>query len=272
MKNRRATVRSDSAPLRLSWRRLLAAGALALSVVGAYGLAQMAPFVTSHPYFTLTEIRVDGNRRLERQQVLEWAQLQQGMSSWDAAPDTIQANLLRNPWIREAEVERHLPNGLSIAIAERRPAAIVRLDQLYYVDRQGRILGPLGAHDSRDFPIIGGFNGSETRNYAAAGIRHGLRLLRLCGRESLFEHVSEISVDREHGPTLYPATPAVGVRLGWGNWRQKLSRSLRVLKAWEGKTEELHLIDLSFRNRAVVKLKPVPAQAHNQPRGKGTRI
>jgi len=272
VKNRRSAPSPEFHVPHVPWRRILGVGAVLLGTVGVYELVQAAPVVTMHPYFTLTEIRVDGNRRLERDQVLEWAELQKGMSSWDASPETIQANLLRNPWIREAEVERKLPNGLSIFVAERRPAAIVRLERFYYVDQQGRILGPLGPHDSRDFPIIGGFTGAEAKNYAPAGIRHALRLLRLCARESTFAHVSEISVDREYGPTLYPASPAVGVRLGWGNWRQKLGRSLRVLKAWEGRTDELHLIDLSFRNRAVVKLKQAPAKAANETRRKGTRI
>lgn len=251
---------------------LVATCGVAVAAALVYEATWAIRFVTSHPYFTLTEIHVEGNRRLGRDEILKLAELQPGTSSWDASPEGVRVSLLRNPWIREAEVRREFPNGLSIAVVERRPAAVVQLDGFYYVDHQGHVLGPLGAGDSRDFPLITGFNTPATKNYAAAGIRRALRLLRLCARENAFGGVSEIAMDRDYGPTVFPLRPAVGLRLGWGNWRRKIESSQRVLRAWEGKTEQVHMIDLSFRNRAVVKLKEVPAPAKVEARKKGTRI
>lgn len=278
MKNRRSASRSPESMLRFLRSGLVATCGVVVAVGLVYEAMWAIRFVTSHPYFTLTEIHVDGNRRLERDEILKLAELQPGTSSWDASPEDIRMNLLRNPWIREAEIRREFPNGLSIEVTERRPAAAVQLDGLYYVDQHGHLLGPVGTDDSRDFPLITGFATPDTKNYAAAGIRRALRLLRLCARGNAFGGVSEIAIDRDYGPTVFPLRPAVGVRLGWGNWRQKIGNSQRVLRAWEGRTEQLRSIDLSFRNRAVVKLKEVTEPPKNdariklEPRKKGTRI
>lgn len=272
MKNRRAVSRSWEWTPRVLRSIVLAACSLGIAGALAYEGTWAIRFVTSHPYFTLTDIRIAGNRRLERDEILKLAQLPPGASSWDASPELIRANLLRNQWIREAEIRSEFPSGLSIEIVERRPAAIVQLDEFYYVDHQGHVLGPLGAQDSRDFPLITGFDTPDAKNYAAAGIRRALRLLRLCARENALGGISEVSIDRNYGPTIFPLRPAVAVRLGWGNWRQKINNSLRVLRAWDGRTDQVHLIDLSFRNRAVVKLKEVSAPPKGEPHKKGTRI
>ncbi len=272
MKNRRSVSRSSQWVWRVLRSAVVATCGVAVAVAIVYEATWAIRFVTSHPYFTLTEIHVQGNRRLGRDEILKVAELEPGMSSWDVSPEGMRMNLLRNPWIREAEIRREFPNELSIAVVERRPTAVVQLDGFYYVDRQGRVLGPLGANDSRDFPLITGLNTPAAKNYAAAGIRRALRLLRLCARENVFGAVSEIAMDRDYGPTVFPLHPAVGVRLGWGDWRRKIASSQRVLRAWEGKTEQVHMIDLSFRNRAVVKLKDAPPPVKAETRKKGTRV
>ncbi len=273
MKNRR----SPSPPEWLARVVRSAIGAVCVvAVTGGLSYEAMwaIRFATSHPYFTLTEIAVRGNRRLSRDEVLRLAGVESGSSIWDASPDMIRANILHSPWVRDAEVHREFPKGLAIVISERRPAAIVQLEELQYVDTRGQVLGLVGADDSRDFPLITGLGTPAAKAYAEAGIRRALRLIRICARDNLLGPISEIAIDKDHGATVFPLRPAIGLHVGWGSWRQKLGTSLRVLQAWEGRADQVQRIDLSFRNRAVVKLKelPVPAKPKPPPGKKGTRI
>lgn len=274
MKNRRSAQHSSEWLARMVRSAIGAVCVVAVTGGLSYQGMWVIRFATSHPYFTLTEITVRGNRRLPRDEVLRLAGVEAGSSIWDASPDMIRANLLHTPWVRDAEVHREFPNGLTIAINERRPAAIVQLDELHYVDARGQVLGLVGADDSRDFPLITGLSTPAAKAYSEAGIRRALRLIRLCARDSLLGPVSEIAIDKDYGATVFPLRPAIGVHVGWGNWRQKLGSSLRVLQAWEGRTDQVQRIDLSFRHRAVVKLKelPVPAKPKPGPGKKGTRI
>ncbi len=217
-------------------------------------------WIQTHPYFALTTVEIDGNRRLSRAEILDWVGVGAQASVWDVTPHRVRARLLAHPWIREARVRRDFPNRLALAVTERRPAAIVRLDGLQYVDRAGHLLGPLRGDDSRDFPVITGFDGPAQADFVAVGMHRALQLLRRCERLSCFDAVSEVHVDRETGLTVFPLRTAVAVVLGWGGWREKLARSARVFAAWEGQVGRLAAVDVSFRGLVVVKLREAERQ------------
>ncbi len=246
---------------RLQWlrrARTSAVGALCgigLAAALWYGAPATRGWVKSHPYFALTAIEIDGNRRLTREEILRDAGVQNGSSIWDAAPNMLRLRLQSNPWVQWVSVQREFPNRVMINLRERRPAAIARLATLSYVDRDGRVLGPLHDEDSRDFPLITGLEGADVADFRGIGIHRALQLLRWCQRLSCFDAVSEVHVDRRGGVTVFPLRTAVAVVLGWGSWREKLARSARVFAAWEGQTGRLAAVDVSFRDLVVVKLR-----------------
>jgi len=245
---------------------------MSLAVGLWYGVPWGVRTLKSHPYFALTTIEVDGNRRLDRREVLQWAGVSEGSSVWDAAPGAVRIRLLSHPWIQLVQAQREFPNRLTITLQERRPVAIVLADGPRYVDRYGRVLGPLRDDDSRDFPIISGLEGDAVADFAGIGMHRALQLLRWCERLSSLETVSEIHVDRRRGVTVFPRRMAVAVVLGWGSWREKLLRSARVFAVWEGRADRLAAVDLSFRDLVVVKLREEhrPPAAH--PSKRGTRV
>jgi cell division septal protein FtsQ len=54
------------------------------------------------------------------------------------------ARLQRNPWIEKVEIEKELPNGLRVKLAERRPVALLLSGQtLAYADTAGRPIAPV---------------------------------------------------------------------------------------------------------------------------------
>src|SRR5262249_37104079 len=224
---------------RSSAYRILRGTLAALCGVGLAGLLwEGAPVLTqaikSHRYFALATIDVEGNRRLDRAEILQWAGAHEGMSVWDAAPGVLRVRLQSHPWIQYVSVERAFPRRVSINVHERHPVAIAQLDELQYVDDSGRLLGPLRDDDSRDLPIITGLDHGGDGSFTTIAVHRALQLLRSCTRIGCVDAVSEIHVDRDRGVTLFPMRPAVAVKLGWGNWREKLARAARVFAVWEG--------------------------------------
>jgi cell division protein FtsQ len=244
---------------------------IALAAGLRFGIPRVAQHIRAHPYFALAVIDIDGNRRLTPSEVLDWAGVSEGTSAWDAAPDLVRLRLQSNPWIRRASVEREFPRRLKITVAERRPAAIVRLSELSYVDRDGHVLGALRDEDSRDFPLI---TGLEDVPPALMPIRvhRVLRFLRLSERMRRLGAVSEVHVDPRRGLTVFPLHTAVAVVVGWGGWREKLARSARVLAAWEGQVGRLSAVDVSFRDLVVVKLREERHPAAVRVRKRGLRV
>ena len=258
------------------WRVVLSALAalcgLGLAHTAWYGVPWALRTLKAHRYFALQHVEVAGNRRLERSEVLEWAGVSPGMSIWDAVPGRIRERLLQHPWVQRASVRRDFPARLTVSILERRPVALVQLDESHYVDRAGHILGALRDDDSRDFPIITGVNGSDTQDYLVAGVHRALQVLRWCERSNGSDAVSEVHVDRQQGVTIFPLRTAVPVVLGWGNWREKLARSARVFAAWEGQTGKVAVVDVSFRDLVVVKLREASRPTAVRAPKRGTHV
>jgi cell division protein FtsQ len=268
MTMRRGSARNRNAWLHRPWARIPAVGrkwlvrstlaatcGVTLAALLWYGVPAGMRWAVSHPYFAIAKLDLDGNRRLTRQEVLDWIGVHQGTSIWNATPSDLQMRLESHPWIRRASVQRTFPRRLTITLQERRPVAIVRLDSLNYVDRAGHVLGPLRDDDSRDFPLITGFEDEAQRSFAPIGIHRALQFLRRCERLSCFGGVSEVHVSQRRGLTVFPQHTAVTVVLGWGSWHEKLVRSTRVLTTWEGQMARVATVDLSFRDLVVVKLR-----------------
>ncbi|HEX7408666.1 MAG TPA: FtsQ-type POTRA domain-containing protein [Candidatus Binatia bacterium] len=271
-KNRSWRPRIMDSRLRGVRRSILAAGCGITLAAGLwYGVPSVVRLAKSHPYFILTTIQVDGNRRLSRREILQWAGVGERTSIWDATPAIVGLRLQSHPWIQRVSVGREFPNRLIIGVEERRPVAIVRLEELNYVDRRGRILGPLQDGDSRDFPLITGLENAQTADFRPIGVHRALRFLHLCERRICFDAVSEVHVDRNQGITVFPLRTAVAVVLGWGSWGEKLARSARVFAAWGGQVGRLAAVDVSFRDLVVVKLHEErhPAAVRSQ---KGVRV
>lgn len=259
------------------WSRRLrrTAGAAACGMVLAcgawFGVPPAWQRVEVHPYFAIGHIAVDGNQRLSRSELLQWAGVADGSSIWEARPDDIRLRLQANPWVERVRVRREFPSRLSIAVHERRPVAIARLAEFVYVDRDGRVLGALREDDGRDFPLITGLEDVDAA-VLPMRVRRVLRFVRLCERIHCFDAVSEIHVDPQRGLTVFPLHTAVAVVLGWGGWREKLARSARVFAAWEGQVGRLAAVDVSFRDLVVVKLQEEHHPAAVRARKRGTRV
>jgi len=280
MNLRRSRPRKPNAWRRGQWPPLLAAArkwlgrsslaaAFGITLAAAvwYGIPAALSWAISHPYFAITKLELDGNRRLSRQDVLEWIGIHEGASVWYSDPSRLQMRLESHPWIAHASVQRDFPRHVAISVRERRPVAIVRLDTLNYVDRAGHVLGPLRDDDSRDFPLITGLEDDAVRGFVPIGIHRALQFLRRCERLGCFEGVSEVHVSQERGVTVFPLHPAVAVVLGWGNWSEKLTRSARVLAAWEGQTARVAAVDVSFRELVVLTLR----EEHRPASGRGSK-
>jgi cell division protein FtsQ len=246
---------------RLSWpAAAVCVLAIAGSVASVFGAVVVWQAVRAHPYFAVSEIAVRGNQRIGRDQLLAWTNLRPKMSIWDANPNRIRARLLEHGDIADAAVRRDFPGRIQVHVRERTPLAIALLDDLYYVDRGGQLMNRLDEDDSRDFPLITGLWKSATDPFNSALLRRAARMVRLCQREGCGTGLSEVNIDAEAGVTIVSLRRPVSVHLGWGNWRSKLGRAVRVLSKWEGRESLLALVDASYAHQVVVRLREAPVR------------
>jgi cell division protein FtsQ len=188
------------------------------------------------------------------------------MSLWRLHPEVLTARLEAQPWVRRAGVRREFPRRLVVDVVERKPVAILFLDQLYYVDTTGLAFVRVGDRDPLDLPFVTGVEAAivaDERPFARHAIRQALRVLESMQAAGLPFRVSEVHIEREEGITVFPIEPRVALTFGWSGFKTKLVRLTRVLQDFRGRESQIREIDLTMGAAAVVRLR--------QPSVKGKR-
>ncbi|HEX9820298.1 MAG TPA: FtsQ-type POTRA domain-containing protein [Methylomirabilota bacterium] len=235
------------------WRRAGAVTVLLLTAAAVMGLA--GHWVLTAPRFAVMAVDVRGASRLPAARVLEVAGIVRGTNLWRIDPARVRARLEALPEIRRADVVRALPNRLSIVVEERRPFTLVHAARLHWLDEDGRVLGEESHAVATEVPLISGLSEDElTTMRTAPGprARAAIALIRALLRtgSTLAGEISEIDMSRPEGPVLY-TVDGVEVRLGSEEWEERLARLEGVLA--QVATEEVHGVDLRFRDQVVLK-------------------
>jgi len=185
--------------------------------------------------FAIREIVIDGNHQLEAIDVRRAARLQIGANIFENSAEAARNHLLQHPWVAEAKVVRKLPGRVRIEIVERKPVALVALDQLYLVSEEGAVFKRLGVDDPVDLPVITGIASErfyDDFEYRKAILLRSMALLQDYEGAGLAkrEPVSEIHFEGANGIELFVGDDGMNVRLGNGQHRQKLRRLRQVLE------------------------------------------
>ena len=212
---------------------VIAAGA-ALVWLGA----QTARYARSADAFAIREIRIEGNEVLGDIDVRRAAGLQIGSNIFEVSAEDARNHLLRHPWVKDATVVRRLPGRVRIQITERKPVALVALDQLYLVSDEGAVFKRLGVDDPVNLPVITGIASErfyDDLDYRTEVLLGSMALLQDYEGAGIAERepVSEIHFDGANGIELFIGDDGMNVRLGNAQHRQKLRRLRRVLERLE---------------------------------------
>jgi len=90
----------------------------------------VSKFILTAPYFKIKEIALQGNNRLSREQILEWANIPLERSIFQVSLKEIAERIALKSQIKKVEIRRILPAKVLILVEERLPfACLVRKDQ-----------------------------------------------------------------------------------------------------------------------------------------------
>lgn len=209
--------RSDARPIRKrSWRTaarpaaILATAALLVMV----GLMWGANTIMDAGHFSISSISVHGTAYLAADEVRALVKGIEGQSIFRVKLDEFQLRVVDNPWVSEATLRRVFPSTVDIAITERTPLVLARLNgQLYLVDATGTIIDAAGPqYGAFDLPIVDGLLTDESNGRTADPRRAQLteRLLaELAPRADLRSRVSQVDVsDPRNAVVLLAGEPA----------------------------------------------------------------
>jgi len=175
---------------------------------------------------------------------------------WSLSSRDIGRRLLTHPWVRSVSVRKVFPDRLVVRIEERKPAAMVNLDALYYVDEEGTIFKRLTAYDPKNFPIVTGFSRGELTardGVTLQNLRKTLELLRSTESGVLRQNISEVHFDAQEGYTLVTRDSGLQLKIGMMEFREAMKRIEEALPKLSSVGQARGIVDLKTAGRIYVR-------------------
>jgi cell division protein FtsQ len=223
-------------------------------------------FMYYSPGFNLTQINIQGNRKIDEKEILERAGIKMGANIFSLDLGKMEQQIREDKRIKKVWVKRKLPQAILIEVEEKKPALWINFpDGLYGLSKDQEII-PLKEEDfQHDFPVVTGLVSSsflEKENLSPKPyewwpnrkIKSALEFYKaLVENDSSFmDSISEISLADENDLIFYLIPYGTQVNMGKGNFKKKIGR-VKSLLEYEKKREALVCIDLRFKDQVVVK-------------------
>ena len=218
--------------------------------------ASLYDFILENPYFSVREIQVRGGNKVSGSEIVAMAGLRQGMSIWRIDLTSIEKKIAKHPWVHRVLARREFPRRVIIDVEERVPKAIVAMRKLYYVDADGVVFKEVSPGENVKYPLLTGLRAEEMTSADLSvrrRIQDAIRLGELMAQRA--HSLSEIHFDAPDRVVVYTTDLPLALRMGWGDWEEKLGRMDRLMALWKGNEERLASLDMSFRDQIVARLR-----------------
>ena len=210
------------------------------------------------PRFEIVSLGIRGHSRLTPEIIAERLDIQPHTNIFQIRLDDIQRKLEEMTWVKEARVFRNFPQKLSIHLTERVPFALVKLGELYLVDRDGVVLGGLASGSEIHLPIItGSFVQNVTQDGENPQLQHALQTLGTLMESSyVFSRpIRKIRIEGLENVTLVHDGNFPDIRLSLLDYAQRFQRLEKIYPELE--PEKLVSIDLRFDKRVILRPKNI---------------
>ena len=115
------------------------------------------------PIFNITEIKVEGNEKVETDSIISLSGLKIGENLFRNSKSKVKNNIKENTYIDTVTMKREPPGTISLVVKERKVEYQIKLiDGYVYIDNQGYILDV--SSEDANLPFIEGFEEEELLN------------------------------------------------------------------------------------------------------------
>ena len=105
-------------------------------------ISGISAYLLTSPSFAIQEIRIKGNNKVSRQEILKLAEIQTGDNLFSKIGIIMKVKLKQNGYIEDAEITKTYPNIIEINVTERKQQFQVQIgeEEYIYINEQGYIL------------------------------------------------------------------------------------------------------------------------------------
>ncbi len=201
----------------------------------------------------LSDMQISGLIRTSETEIFSVLDVDNGMPLLSIDLEVIQQRVESLPWVKQAEVSRILPEGLSIRVTERVPYALSQRDgQISLIDPDGVSITDRGLGKfSHLMLVVGDVNANilrqlEREKAKSAAIGAQIKsAVRVGGRrwDLIFENGIRVKLPAEQAQTY-------GMAAAWSKFIE-LNEKHKLL------AREVSVIDMRYPDRLVVRVTPV---------------
>lgn len=216
---------------------------------------KMVAYLKDSYFFRVKEVNVKGTHFLLKEDITKTLNVKPGMSIFEIDIDRLKERLKKEPWIREARVERRFPNTLNINIQERVPFAVLLSKDRYLLDDSGFVIKRVDG-EKRVNPLIKGAENVDVEigsRVSKDEIHTGLEILKSLKSAGLYDlkDISMIDVSQRERASV--KTQNMDIRLNTDNFKREISRLKTVSKLLKRDKRRIAYVDLSFKKKIIVK-------------------
>jgi len=270
------------------------AGRLLHALVAAALTVALVVLIISHalrtPFFDIRRVNVSSGHHCPAEAIAARVDGMARGNIFRADLDRIAAAVRSVAWAEGVSVRRDFPDTITIDVRERRPAALIDLGRLYYLDEDGRPFAPFapeggergnGPSNARErgtvtdepgLPIVTGLETEELMEPSSPArrrLRNALNLLSVTGGWIAGHRIERVRIGPSQGVSLTIEGLSFEVLLRDDGSKEQLERieALLARPGAEGPEKDnrialtelrppIRLIDMRFRNMAILRRTP----------------
>ncbi len=191
-------------------------------------------------------------KHLHEMDVIRLAQVRKGTPLLTLRLQKIRDNIRRYAWVKEVNLSKRIPGRLVIDVEEEVPTALLELDELYLVNKEGVIFKKLESGDSKDFPMITGLSGEKSKTLVAH-VKKMVMLIQLFEDSFRSIDLSEVHQEANGEIVLFTQEPLMKVILGKEKWEERIQKFAQFWPTIQATTHHPKVIHLEMERRLVVK-------------------
>ncbi|MGB0749430.1 MAG: cell division protein FtsQ/DivIB [Magnetospiraceae bacterium] len=206
--------------------------------------------------FAVQDILVSGRHRTDKAALLAALEIQRGTPSLTFDPNRLRAQVEGLAWVREAKVERRLPDTVVLHIVEREPIALWQSHGHYaLVDTEGVVIDGISVTPFAHLPLVVGEDAPA----------HVPDLLALLAQEPEIARRITAAVRVGERRWNLDLDGRITVRLPEENTIAAWHRFIDYQREHDLLSRDIAVIDLRLPGRTQVRLRQAPGEEKQQP-------
>ncbi|MPZ16847.1 MAG: FtsQ-type POTRA domain-containing protein [Luteitalea sp.] len=240
--------------------RRLVVGVKLLMGIAFVGLAGERGYAlaTSSPLLRVQRVEVTGTHYLAENEINAVVDGLQGRNVLLVNLSAWRERLRSASWVKDAQVRRVFPSTVAVAVRERRPIALARLDgELFLIDEDGVVTDEFSPRYAElDLPIVDGLTiVSRDSGLLVDPERAQLaaRVTAALAGTPLLDRLSQLDVSDKRDAVARLTGDQAVLRLGSERFAERLRSYLELVPRLKARVEDIEYVDLRFDERVYVR-------------------